>query len=140
MNVFGGADGIAHVVEAIKNGDEVVAFPRELLRFGHFKRDTVGHAFTLGGFPGALDGFVMVVKTEELGIGEGFGEEDGGGAFATANVGDASPAFKLGLYVLECGDPGADKVGRITGAKEFFATVEDTVVMLVPAHTGAGAK
>jgi hypothetical protein len=64
----------------------------------------------LGGFPGAFDGFVLIVKTATFGRGEGNGEEDDGGAFSTANSGDASAGCALGLYVI---------VGSITVAKEF---------------------
>ena len=31
------ADGIAHVMQAIEKGDQIVAAARIILRFGHFK-------------------------------------------------------------------------------------------------------
>src|SRR5207249_12286625 len=43
-DVRGSAGGIAHIVQAIKKGDEIVVLARIILRFGNFKTNPIAHA------------------------------------------------------------------------------------------------
>ena len=43
-DVGGGSDGIAHIVQAIEDGDKVIIFARIFFRLGYFEGDAVGYS------------------------------------------------------------------------------------------------
>src|SRR5579885_1292789 len=136
----GGADGISHIVEAVKDGDEIVVLSRKFLRLGNAKSDAVREVFAFRRFPGGFDGFVVIIESIDLGLGKGFGHQNGGGTFTAAYVRDSRARIQFLLHLLKRGNPGTDEVGRIPGTKEFFAAMENAVIVLVPAHPRARAE
>ncbi len=65
QNVVRGADRVAHVVQAVEDGDEIVVFAREILGFGDLKLHAVGDAFTLGAFAGRLNRLIVIIEPDE---------------------------------------------------------------------------
>ena len=68
------------------------------------------------------------------------GEQDGGRTEPAADVGDRGAGLELVLHAVQRRDPGWDEVGHVAGAEELLAAGEHVVVVLVPAHPGAGAE
>ncbi len=114
--------------------------PGNSFAFGHLEGDAVGDTFALSRFAGRLDRLVVIVEAEELGLGKGLGHQHGGGALAAANVGHARAGFELLLNAVKRGNPRAHEIGGVAGTEELLAAVKDAVVVLVPAHAGAGAE
>ena len=127
-----GANWIPHVVEAVEDRHEVILFTWELLGFRHLERDPVRHPLTLGGFPRRLNGLVMVVKSIDVGLGEGFRHQDGGSAFPAAHVGDLGTAREFVLDPIESRNPGADQIRGVPWTKELLASVKHPVLVLAP--------
>jgi len=57
---------IAHVVETIEDGNQVVVLAGKLFGLGDTKVEANLETFPGRGGAGALDGFVVIVKSEEL--------------------------------------------------------------------------
>src|SRR5580693_43355 len=79
----------------------------------------------------------MVVKPEDVGVGEGFGHQDGGSAFPAPNVGHLGTAREFVLDAIESRDPRADQIRGIARTEEFLASMKHTLLVLTPAHPGA---
>src|SRR6267143_4589324 len=131
---------IAHVVETIEDGNEVVVLAGKLYGLGDTKVEANLETFPGRCGAGALDGFVVIVKSEELRFWEGFGHQHGGCAFAAAHVGDFGAGFKLGLHALQRRNPRANEVGCVAGPEEFLAAMKHGIVVLMPAHACTGAE
>src|ERR1700758_2427495 len=82
----------------------------------------------------------MVVESEEFRVRKRFCQEQGRCAFSTTNIGDAGAGFEFLFNAVERRDPGAHKIGGVSGAKELFAPVENPVVVFVPAHARPAAE
>ena len=105
----GGADRVAHVVEAIEERDQVVAGAGEALGVGDFEAAALGDAGFLRGGGSAVHRRAVVIETDERGLGEGFGHHDGGGAVAAADVGDFRAALQLRLHSFQRRQPFVDE-------------------------------
>ncbi len=68
-----GSDRIAHIVQTIENGNEIVVLSGKFLGLGYFEGDSVSDAIAPGVFARRFDGFVVVIESVELGIGKCFG-------------------------------------------------------------------
>src|SRR5262249_20680946 len=60
------APRIAHVVQTIKEGDEIVVAAGTGFGHGHFKDDAGGDAGVLGAPFGGLDGFIVIIESREF--------------------------------------------------------------------------
>src|SRR5882762_10116521 len=100
-----GAYRITHVVEAIKHGDQVVVLARKLFRLRDAKVETNLETVSGGRGPGALDGFVVIVKAEELRFREGFGHKHRRRSLAAPHIGNARAGIELGLYAVQRRNP-----------------------------------
>jgi hypothetical protein len=65
-NVCCSSDGVAHIVQTVKNGDKVVLLTWEVLRGRTIKDGAVGKALSPGILASSLDRLVVVVKAKEL--------------------------------------------------------------------------
>ena len=63
----GGTDGIAHVVQAIENGNEVIILSGKFLGFGDLEGDAISDIFALGRFARARDGLVVDNRSRRTG-------------------------------------------------------------------------
>src|ERR1700722_1119559 len=139
-DVPGGGERVAHVVQAVERGGQVVAGAGEIGRGGDLEADPVGDAGVGGALAGDLDRLVVVVRAGEPGVRVFPGEQDGGRPEPAPDVGDFSADLEFGLQAVQRRDPGRDEVGDITGAEELLAAGEDALIVLVPAHPGTGAE
>src|SRR6266481_7519872 len=135
-----GSYRITHVMKTIEYRNQVIVLARKLLGLRYAKVEANLETFSGGSGPGALDGFVVIVKSEELRFWEGFGHQHGGCAFAAAHVGDFGAGFKLGLHTLQRRNPRANEVGCVAGPEEFLAAMKHGIVVLMPAHACTGAE
>src|ERR1700722_7247417 len=74
-NVLRRADGIAHVVQAIKHRNEIVFFPGKFLGGGHIEADAIDQAVAFSGCACAFNGLVVIIEAEEMRFGEGLGHQ-----------------------------------------------------------------
>src|ERR1700722_7382604 len=72
-NVLSRTDGIAHIVQAIEDRNEVVSFPGKFLGGGHIEADAIGEAVAFSGCARAFDGLVVIIEAEEMRFGKGLG-------------------------------------------------------------------
>jgi len=135
----GGADGIAHVVQAVEHGDQVVPAAWVGVGSGGLEPDAVGDSSLLSPRPHGRDRVVVVIGAEEARVRERLRQQDRRGAVAATDVGDAGAALEFGDDAVKCGQPGADQVGVVAGPEEALAPVEDVMAVLVPADAGAAA-
>jgi len=127
-------------VEAVEEGDQIVVFAGIALGGSDLEVKAVGEALFRGCGAGQVDRFGVVVEAEELRGRVGLGHEDGGGTETAADVGNFAAALELAGDAVEGGDPGGGEVGEVARAEEALGSVEEIMVMLVPAHAGAGAE
>ena len=135
-----GADGVAHVVQAVEHAHQVVAVAGILLCRVCRERDPIIDARFLGRLVCALDRRCVVVEAEEFGVGERLGHDDRRRSVAAADVGDLGAAFELLLHSIQGRNPLADQVGAVAGPEEPLGPAEQPVIVLVPAHALAAAE
>src|SRR3982074_1125138 len=100
-----GAYRITHVVQDIGHGNQVVVPARKLLGFRNAKVDAIPETLSGGSCATTIDRFIVIVKSEELRIWEGFGHQQSRRTFAAAHIGDARASLELGLYTLQGRNP-----------------------------------
>ena len=129
------ADGVAHIVQAVEKGDEIVAVARELLGRRNREDDAIADTGLFGGFAGAGDRRGMIVEAVEARFREGFRHHDGGCAVPAAHVGDLRAALELCRHAIKCGQPAAGEILLIAWAEEALRAAEQAAIMLMPAET-----
>ena len=139
-HVSGGAHGIAHVVQAVEGRDEVVAGARVLLRGGGAEPHAVAQAGLVRACGRLVERALVAVEAGELGRRERLGHHQRGGAVAAADVGHARARQQLGLDAVERGDPRRHEVRAVGGPGEARGSVEQRVVVLVPAGADPAAE
>ena len=82
----------------------------------------------------------MVVRAQDPRLRVRLGEQDGRGPVPAADVGHPAAGGELALDILQRGDPGGGEVGDVARAEEQLTAREHVLVVLVPAHAGAGAE
>src|SRR3984885_16031398 len=135
-----GADRITHIVQTIKNRDQVVVFAGKCFGLRDAKVDANLEALLSEGCTGALDGFVVIVKAKKLRFWEGFSHQHGGRTLAAPNIGDARAGLELGLDAVQGGNPRTDQVCCIAWPEEFLAAMKHIFIMLIPTHACAGSE
>src|ERR1700675_3714163 len=133
----GGADRIAHVVQTIEHGNQVVVLAWKCFGLRNAKVEANLETLFNGGSACALDRFVVIIKAKELRLGESFSHQHGGGTLATPHVRDARAGFELGLHTLQSRNPRTYKVSCVARAEKFLAAMKNIFIMLMPAHACA---
>ncbi len=136
----GGADRVAHVVQAVEYAHEVVVLARVVLGRGDLEGDAISDARVLCRFACALDRGVVVVESEEPRVRERFGHDDRRRAVPAADVGDLRAALQLLLDSVQGRNPLGDEVRAVAGPEESLGATEQAMVVLVPTHPLAAAK
>jgi hypothetical protein len=136
-DVAGGADRVAHVVQAIEHGDQVIALAGESGSGCDLEADAPLQACRLGLLASQLDRALVVVEAGEGRAREGLGHEAGGGSQPAADVGHTGAHPELLGHALQRGQPGRDEVGVVAGPEESFAADVHALVVRVPAIAGA---
>lgn len=136
----GGADGVAHVVQAVKRRDEVISGIREVGRGGDLEGGTVGEPGVGGSLAGEFDRPLVVVETSHAGVRECGGHQLGRGAQAAADVGHPSACGQLFAHPVQRGQPGRDEVSDIAGAEEPLTAGEHVFAVFVPRDAVPGAE
>ena len=139
-DVPGRGERVAHVVQAVEGGDQVVAGAGEGRGRGDLEAHPVGDAGVAGPLARQLDRLVVVVRAGEPGVRVLLREQDRGRAEPAADVGDGGAGPQLVLHAVERRDPGRDQVGDVAGAEELLAAGEHVGVLLVPAQAAAGPE
>ena len=138
VHVTGRADRIAHVVQAVEHGDQVV-----LARVGRrglgLEPRPLGHPGLLGAPAGRLQRAGVGVEAGEARTGKGLGHQHRRGAVAAADVGDPGPPFQLLDDTVQRGQPRGEQVGVVPRPEEAFAALVDVVDVLAPAEARATA-
>ena len=135
-----GADRIAHVVQAIEEGDQVVAGAGEILGACDLEPDAAEHASLARRLARRLDRLGVVVEADEGRVGERLGHEEGRGAVAAADIGHRRAPLELGDHAVERRQPLADQMRVVAGPEEPLGAAEQAGMMLVPADALAGAE
>ncbi len=123
-HVASGAGGIAHVVQAIEEGDEIVVASGKLLRFRDLEADTVGDARFFGLRRRPANGRLVVIEADKGRSRKRFRHDQGGSAAAATDIGDAAAFLEQGLSPLERGNPFRDKVRGVARPKKAFCSLE----------------
>src|SRR5579864_1888540 len=135
-----GADGIAHVVQTIEHGDQVVVFARKRFSLRDAKVDANLETLFGGGSAGALYRFVVIVKAKELRFWEGLSHQHSGCTLAAPHIGDARPGLELCLNAVQGRNPRTDKVCSIAWPEEFLAAMKHIFIMLIPTRACTGSE
>src|SRR5579872_2309421 len=135
-----GADRIAHVVQTIEHGDQVVVSAWKRFSLRNAKVDANLKTLFGGGSAGALDRFVVIIKAKELRFREGLSHQHSGCTLAAPHIGDARAGLELSLDALQGRNPRTDKVCSIAWPEEFLAAVKHIFLMLIPTHPCAGSE
>src|SRR5271169_33136 len=135
-----GADRIAHVVQTIEHGHQVVVFAWKCFGLRDTKVEANLETLFSGDGAGALDGFVVIVKTKELRFWKGLSHQHGRRTLAAPNVGDTRPGLELCLNAVQGKNPRTDKVCCIARPEELFAAMKHIFIMLIPTHPRAGSE
>src|SRR6185437_160855 len=131
---------VAHVVQAVEAGHQVVGTAVEGLRRCDIEADLTAQA-RLGGPLASLDDrALVVVRSGEPRVREGAGHQRRGRAVTAPDVGDLRAAGELGLRTVKGRDPAGHQVGSVPGPEEALAAREHLLVVLVPADSGPGAE
>ena len=139
-DVPGRADRVAHVVQAVEGGDEVVPGPGEGLRGRDLEPGPVGQPGVGGALARGVDGRLVVVRADDRGRGVGLGQQHGRRPVAAADVGHPAAGGQLLRHAVQRRDPAGGEVGDVTRPEEHLAAGEHVLVVLVPAHPGAGPE
>ena len=139
MDVPRRADRVAHVVQAVERGDQVVPGAAVGGRRPDLEADPLGHARLLRPAACDLDRSGVVVRADEGRVRERLGHQDRGRAVAAADVGHDRPALQLGHDPVQRGQPLGDQVRVVHGPEEPLAAVKHVTAVLVPAEPGAAA-
>ena len=136
----GNGDGVAHVVQAVKAGDQVIVQAGESFGGGYFEAQPVSHPGLLGELTCMRDRAVVVVKAGHAGVRVSLADDQARGAMAAADVGYPASALQPVVDADERGDPGAQQIRAVSRLEEPSAAFEHVVAVLVPAHAFAGKK
>ena len=131
----GGPGRIAHVVQAVKKGHEVVAHTRIRFCGRHIERDAIRDSSRFGLAARLLDGSIVVIETIEPRFGVSLGHQDGGRPMAAADIGHFGAAAELRLNAFERWNPGGGQIGQITRTEESLAAFEQPFFVFVPTET-----
>ena len=122
-DVAGRTDGIAHVMQSVKDAGEVISFPGKILGLGYVELD-VGNAGGRGFGLSFFNRRTMQIDAVDRRIWIGLGHQHSRGAVATAYVGHFSARLELGLYARKCGYPIVDQVSLVAGPKKSVGATE----------------
>src|SRR4029077_15645876 len=111
--------------------------PRVVLCASHVESHTVSNALPFGRSASAFDGLIVIIESEEMGLGECLRHQDRGRALPATHIGNSRSRLELFLYAVESGYPCAHEIGRIAGTEKLLASVENALIVLVPTHSGA---
>src|ERR1700741_1678080 len=100
----GGADGVAHVGQAIEERDEIV-LARIVFGGGHLEAYAIGDSGLPRALGGRVDRRAMVVEPVKLGLRERLGEDDRRRAMSATDVRDGGSRLQPLADPLERGDP-----------------------------------
>ena len=126
---------VAHVVEGVEDGDDVV--DAGIVRgAGDFEPDPIGREARVGrACAGGVDRRLVVVVAHERRVREGFSEQKGRGAVPAADIGDDGAGLQLGLHALQGWNPLGDQVGAVARPEEPLGALEQRLPVFVPAHS-----
>src|SRR5262249_35284709 len=93
-----------------------------------------------GGLARRLKRLIVVVESENSGVGKCFRHQESGRPFPAANVGDSPSRLQFLLDAGQGGNPGGYEIRRIPGAEELLTSMKNAVDVFMPSHSGAGAK
>src|SRR5438874_8705171 len=133
-----GADRVAHVVQAVEEGYEVVVLARERLRRRGLERDAPRETGALRALASSVDRRLVIIEPDERRARERLAHDDRRGAVAAADVRDTGAALELLAHALEGWDPLIHQVCVVAGAKEALDADEEIRIVLVPADALAG--
>ena len=103
-------------------------------------RALVGQAGLGGVLARRVDGRLVVVRAQDRGRGIGLGQQHGRRPVAAADVGHPAAGGQLLRHAVQCRDPAGGEVGDVARAEEHLGPGEYVLVVLVPAHAGAGPE
>ena len=133
------AYGIRHVVQAVKERDDVVALTT--VRGGVCDLEaSIGDAGRCGALLGGVDRRWVIVDADERRLRKRLGHQNRAGAMTAADVGDQRALREFVHGAIECRQPRRQEVDVIAGAEETLGPVEQALVMLAPLHALSSAK
>ena len=131
------ADRIAHVVQRVEQGREIVTGAGVILR----PRGLKAHVRQVPGVLACVrDRGAVEVDAGELRVRERLRHDHGRCAVAAADVHDLGAALKLFGHAVERRQPVGDQVGLVAGAEEALDAAEQAVVVVAPAQLLAGLE
>ena len=133
------AERVGHVVHAVEQRHEVVVAGEPVGRHG-VEADAVGEPLGLRLLACEGDGRLVVVGADEEGGGVGPRHDAGRRAQPAADVGHLRAAAQPVVQPGQRRDPLGRQVGQVAGPEEPLGALEQVLVVLVPAHAGAGPE
>ena len=131
---------VAHVVQAVEHGDEIVARARKVGRATHLEVGMVAEAGGRSVLAGALDQRLVRVEAGDGRFRVSLRHQERGGSEPTADVGDRGADSKFALDAFERRQPGADQIGTVSGPEEALAADGHPLIVFVPPDTGAALE
>ena len=128
-----GTERVAHVVQAVEGGHQLVSGAREGLCRTYLEGDPVRDTRIGGLLARELDRLRVVVRADDRALRKGLAEQHRRRPEPAADVGDPCSARQLLHNAVEGRDPGGHEVGDVARTVERVAPDEDVVVVLVPA-------
>src|SRR5271155_1647098 len=123
---------VAHVMQAVEAGDEIVVFARKGLGWSDIEVHAIRDPRVLRFLACGCDRGVVVIEAEELRLGIGLRHQQRRRAVPASHIGNTSSGLELRLDAVESWNPVRREVRQIAGPEEALASVEQARLVLVP--------
>src|SRR5580698_7217598 len=136
----GGTSGIAHIMQAIEEGHEILVLPWIGLCWRYLEGHTVGDSGGLGLLPCPLDRFGVVVEAEESRFGIRLGHQDRRSPVTATHVGNLCASSQFGFDPVQSRNPARGEISQIAWPEKTLASFKQAFLMFVPSEAFAGTE
>ena len=139
FDVFRSADRIAHVMQTIEVGNEVVLLAGIVCGLRHCKGHVLQACF-FGPFACGQDRGLMVIETDEDGCGIGLRHDNGRRPEPAADIRDFRALLERCFHTVEGRNPIRHEVAQVVRAEESLSAFKQSVIVLIPPEALAGLE
>src|SRR3954468_7531412 len=134
------ANGIAHVVQAVKEANEIVTTRRIALRRVHVEGHALAESGLLCHLSRGFDRALVVIKAEKAGVRKRLRQQSRRYPTSATNVGDLRAALELFDHAIKRGQPFLHEMVLVAGAEEAGRAAEQAFAAPVPADALAALE